>query len=244
MEYNNKNAKIYSRRRFKIPLTNKNKENKNTEDKRKIKKIIIIIMIAVATATIIIKSIDPIVDKLCINEAQHIATNISNEEARNIMEKYNYNDLVTIVKDKDNNIAMIQANTTVINNIISEINVNILNNIKDNTNSNIHVYLGSILGLKMLSGMGPKITAKIANTGNVKTTLKSEFTSAGINQTLHKIYIEIQLDVSILTPYNSINTNVTNQVLLAESVIIGTVPNSYYNLNNATTNDALKVTNK
>lgn len=246
MKYNNREAVIYSRPKVKFLVNNKIKENKNqpNSNNTKIRKVIAVIMIAAITATLIIKSINPIIDKLCINEAQNIATTIANRQATNIMQNYSYDDLITVVRDKDNNITMIQANTKTINGIISEIPIKILDDFKDNSNSNIYIYLGSLLGLKTFSGAGPKITAKIANTSNIKTTLKSEFTSAGINQTLHRIYLEINLDVSILTPYNSINTNITDEVLLAESVIIGNVPSSYYYLNNASTNDALKVTNK
>ena len=247
MKYNKRDVRVYSRGRLHIPLFSNReikKDDIDYEKKKNIRKFIIIIVVAVFTATMIIKSINPIIDKLCINEAQNIATNISNEQATEIMSKYTYDDLITVVKDKDNNIIMIQANTNTINSIISEIPIKIVNQFKENSNSNIYIYLGSILGLKAFSGAGPKISAKIANTSNIQTTLKSEFTSAGINQTLHRIYLEIQLDVSILTPYNSLDTSITNQVLLAESVIIGNVPNSYYNLNNATSGDAIKVTTK
>lgn len=66
--------------------------------------------------------------------------------------------------------------------------------------------------------------------GTVETDLKSEFKEAGINQTLHRIYLEVRCNVSILTPYDTINETIINQVLLAEGVIIGNIPNTYYNL--------------
>lgn len=66
--------------------------------------------------------------------------------------------------------------------------------------------------------------------GNVETELKSEFKEAGINQTLHRIYLNIECNVSILTPYNTIQETINNQVLLVEGVIIGNIPGTYYNL--------------
>ena len=66
--------------------------------------------------------------------------------------------------------------------------------------------------------------------GTVETDLKSEFNEAGINQTLHRIYLEVRCHVSILTPYDTIEETITNQVLLAEGVIIGNIPDTYYNL--------------
>ena len=67
--------------------------------------------------------------------------------------------------------------------------------------------------------------------GNVDTKLKSEFISQGINQTLHRIYLELNCEVTILTPYDTIKQKIDNQVLIAESVIVGDVPYSYYNMN-------------
>ena len=66
--------------------------------------------------------------------------------------------------------------------------------------------------------------------GTVETDLKSEFKEAGINQTLHRIYLEVKCDVSILTPYHTINETIVNQVLLIEGLIIGNIPDTYYNL--------------
>ena len=76
--------------------------------------------------------------------------------------------------------------------------------------------------------LGIKIV--ISSIGNVETDLRSEFTAQGINQTLHRIYLNLECEVTILTPYDSINEKIDNQVLIAESVIIGNIPASYYNI--------------
>lgn len=240
MDYNEKNSKIYSRKRIKLPNF-KISENKITS---KIIKIIIIITIAVLTAVVILKAINPIIDKLCLSEAKNIATKISNDEATNVMDKYAYNDLVNITKDKNEDVVLVQANTNAINDIASRIPNDVIEKMSKNTNSTITIYLGSIFGLKILSGRGPKISAKIANTGNVETNLVSEFKAQGINQTLHRIYLELKMEVSILTPYDTVSTTITNQVLIAESIIVGAVPNSYYNLNTMNSNDIVRTTEK
>lgn len=77
--------------------------------------------------------------------------------------------------------------------------------------------------------------------GTVETELKSEFKEAGINQTLHRIYLEIKCNVSILTPYETINETIVNQVLLTEGVIIGNIPNTYYNLEGVNDSQMLEV---
>lgn len=77
--------------------------------------------------------------------------------------------------------------------------------------------------------------------GNVNTDLKSEFSSKGINQTLHKVYLQVDCEVSILTPFNNISKRITNQVLIAENVIVGEMPETYYNLEGMTQDDVMEV---
>ena len=64
----------------------------------------------------------------------------------------------------------------------------------------------------------------------METDLKSEFIAQGINQTLHRVYLQVKCEVTILTPFNNITSSITNQVLLVENVIVGNVPSTYYNL--------------
>ena len=91
-------------------------------------------------------------------------------------------------------------------------------------------HYGSFTGFKLFAGEGPSIKIKISSVGNVKTDLRSEFVSKGINQTLHRIYLQVDCNVEILTPFESIGKNISNQVLLMENIIIGNIPDTYYNL--------------
>ena len=70
----------------------------------------------------------------------------------------------------------------------------------------------------------------ISSIGNVETDLRSEFTSKGINQTLHRVYLQVDCEVSILTPFKDLDKKISNQVLLLENVIVGQIPNTYYNI--------------
>lgn len=93
----------------------------------------------------------------------------------------------------------------------------------------------------MLSGFGPQIPMKFASSGIVETKVRSEFESAGINQTIHRIYLDVVCEVSVLTPYNVMEENIKNEVVLVENVIVGIVPTTYYNLEGMTTDGALEV---
>ena len=82
----------------------------------------------------------------------------------------------------------------------------------------------------MLAGKGPGVKITISSIGDVETDLRSEFTAQGINQTLHRVYLQVKCNVNILTPFDNISREITNQVLLMENIIVGNIPNTYYNL--------------
>lgn len=208
-------------------MYNKNADNKNIE---KIWKIIAILFIAFSVVKIVLNAVNPIFDTLCEDEAKGIATKITNEQATNVMQKYSYEDLFTIEKDKDGNITMIKSNVFPINAIISDVALYIQKEIDNLDRDDINIALGSFTGMKLLSGRGPYVKVRISTIGNIDTDLRSEFISQGINQTLHRVYLQVDCQMSILTPFDNFEKHISNQVLIAENIIVGKIPDSYYNL--------------
>lgn len=136
---------------------------------------------------------------------------------------------------------MISANVITVNEIISDIAIKIQEELNKLENSKFKISIGSFTGSRILSGRGPQIEVKMSTIGNLDTNLMSEFTEAGINQTLHKIYLQVECQVIVLTPYNTIEEKIVNQVLLAEAVIVGTTPNTYYNFQGIDKDNVLEV---
>ena len=235
-------SKIYSRTRIRIPKIFVSKiGDKSFNQKQKIIKIFIIMVIAFSTVKIVLDAILPIFDTLCKDKAKSIATIISNEQATVVMREHVYDELFSLEKDNDGNIIMIKSNVGPINEIISEVAVKIQNEIEARGRENVEIALGSFSGIKLLAGKGPGVPIRISSIGNVETELKSEFSAQGINQTLHRVYLQVVCEVSILTPYNNITEKITNQVLIAENVIVGKIPNTYYNLEGIDNNSAIEV---
>ncbi len=234
--------KIYSRPRIRIPkiFVSKIQDKKNIR-KQKISKIFIIMIIAFSTVKIVLDAISPIFDTLCKDKAKSIATIISNEQATLVMREHVYDELFSIEKDNQGNIIMIKSNVGPINEIISDVAEKIQNEIDNKGRENIEIALGSFTGFKLLSGKGPGIHIRISSIGNVETDLKSEFTAQGINQTLHRVYLQVLCEISILTPYNNITEKISNQVLLAENVIVGKIPDTYYNLEGIDSSSVMEV---
>ena len=248
--------KIYSRPRINLKIfqkdnTKENKKNNNNKfNKRYIKnkkvkllKILIIIVVAFITVNTIIKAITPILDRQCEIIAKSLATKISNEQATVVMSNYKYEDIANITKDTNGNITMISANVIKVNEIISDIAIKIQEELNKSNNSTFNIRLGSFTGSKILSGRGPNIEVRISTVGTVDTDLKSEFTSAGVNQTIHKVYLEVKCNVIALTPFNNVEKQITNQVVLIDAVIVGTTPQTYYNFNGIGKDDTDTVTN-
>ena len=237
--------KIYSRSRIRLPnIFFKIKEKFKKKKNRRLFKLIVILLIAFITMKIIINAIMPIFNKLCADKAKSIATIISNNEATNVMSRYTYDDLFLIEKDTSGNITMIRSNMITINEIISDVAVKIQEQLEDKNKNTVKIPLGSFTGINLISGIGPEIEIIITSSGNVETDLKSEFVHQGINQTLHRVYLDVVCEVSILTPFNNISQSIKNQVLLLENVIVGQIPDAYYNLEGLTgTSDAMEVIN-
>jgi len=224
--------KIYSRNPFKNFSINRKPNNI-----RKMIKIIVILVIAFSVVYYSLKSFEPIIERNCKNIARSIATKISNDESTKVMKKYEYQDIVLTTNDEDGNVKMLKIDIFTVNKIISDIPVYIQNELEKTENNTFEISLGSFLGSKVFSGIGPKVKVKINTVGDLETDLRSEFISAGINQTLHRIYLEVKCNVAILTPVQTIEEQIVNQVLLAEGVIVGQIPESYYNLNGVDKNN-------
>ena len=191
--------------------------------------------------SIVSEAVKPVFDTLCKDEAKAIATKITNQQATNVMKEYKYEDLFSVEKDADGNITMIKSNVFPINEITSNIALRIQDDINNEGRDNVKIALGTFSGIDILSGRGPNVNVKVASIGNVETDLKSEFSSQGINQTLHRIYLQVNCEISILTPFSNTEENITNQVLIAENVIVGQMPSTYYNLEGLQNSDALEI---
>ena len=174
--------------------------------------------------------IEPVFESLCEQKVKSVAIIISNQESTKAMNKYKYEELYTIEKDEAGNIVIIRSNVVPINNMISDLTEGIQNRFNEIENTKIDIPLGNVFGTYYFSGLGPTIPAKVTMVGTLDTEVKSEFLAKGINQTLHRIYVNFECYVKIITPIKNFEKKITNQVIIAEHVIVGNIPDTYYNL--------------
>lgn len=231
---------IYSRPRIKLPkffIINNKRNIKN----KKIYKIFFILFIFLLIFGIVVKAVTPVFNRLCADKAKSIATIITNDETTNAIINYQYSDFVIIHKDENENILMLESNMKNINIVISDVANRIQTSINNTKDEKLNISLGSFTGISILSGRGIKVPIRISTVGNVKTNVRSEFISKGINQTLHRLYLDIESEISVLTPFNTINESIKNQLILAENIIVGEIPETYYDLDGMTESDVMEV---
>lgn len=217
--------KIYSRHKIRLPQIQNNRENSLKVQKTFF--MILMLVISSITSYKILKSIDPIFEGLCKAKAQSIATDITNRKSTDVLARYNYKDTVQMIKTEDGKNSVLKTDIVTINEIASDIAIEIQNELNDISKQTIEIPIGSLTGIKYFAGSGPRIKIKIISAGKIATDIKTEFESAGINQTVYRIYLNLECNVSILTSYKTMQETIQNQVLLVETVIMGDVPTTY-----------------
>lgn len=204
------------------------------------KKWIVILILFIALCCFFSFKLRPMIQSITATVAKQAIT-LSVEEA--IKEKISaqgieYNDFVNIERDSNGNILGITTNMVNMNQFKSEITTTIQEKLINNS-SRTSVPIGTLIGGNLLRGYGPGVPLKIGLIGNVDINFKSSFESAGINQTIHKIYLTIHASCYSYLPGIKSESDVDTTVVVAETVIVGEVPSTYANfqLPNLTTSN-------
>jgi sporulation protein YunB len=119
-----------------------------------------------------------------------------------------------------------------LNRIFSKVTIIIQEELDALEDKKIEIPIGVLTGNSIFSAKGPRISIKVIPAGSVETDFRSEFISAGINQTKHRIYFLVKTKVSIVVPFTNKTTEVTTSIPIAETVIVGDVPQYYMNFEN------------
>ena len=141
--------------------------------------------------------------------------------------KLDYSDLVRLETDGNGAVTAVYANMGRINLIRAEIAGAVLREILDKESVELSLPLGNLLGSTLFSGRGPGLPMRILSVEDIKADLSSRFTSAGINQTLHQIRVELVVTVRVLVPGGLTSGTVSARIPVAETLLLGRVPDSY-----------------
>lgn len=138
-----------------------------------------------------------------------------------------YDDIIKYQYDTDNKISMITVDTYNVNLLSRQISLQAQTNLDNTSEAGIEVHFGAFFGMPVLANVGPLIKFSLSPIGTVAITYRSEFVTAGINQTHHKIYVNVETSIFIILPTASPEVLTSTEILLAECVIVGEVPTTY-----------------
>jgi len=138
-----------------------------------------------------------------------------------------YDRIVYFEKDLNGRITALKTNMSEVNRLKTDI-LNIINDeILSLDTTDIGIPLGSLFLPEFFSGKGPAIPVHILSIRNSDAVFSSDFSQAGINQTLHKLTMEVSVDVAVLVLAQTTSFTVTSEVVVAETVIVGEVPQTF-----------------
>lgn len=199
------------------------------------KTIMVIITIFVLFNTILYffdKNILPAVLSIGEEKLRREATTIINETALDIYSKdFNYNDIIITEKDNDGNITMLRADTVKLNYLSAKLVLASNDKIGELEEIGLKVPMGYVTKNLIFYNLGPKISVDMTQIGNITSSYESVFESAGINQTRHKIYLNVNMKMKLIVPLNSRDVEITSQIPISETIIVGKIPNTAIELN-------------
>lgn len=197
--------------------------------------ILISILIIVLATVFFLNVVMDIVKNMCVEEVRSRVINIvnySNDILQNL--HFFYDDYFKIEKNSNGDITLIVANTGLINQVNMIMQTEIQNRLNELRNFSLDVPTGVLTGSVFLAKYGYAITIKVQTISNCYTEISSDFFAVGLNQTIHKLVITAVIEIEMVVPTKSIAKNITNDLVLAENIIVGKVPDTYMGANTDT----------
>ena len=200
-------------------------------DRRALARLLIFFAMAgvLALAFIATAQMKPLLASLATTKVSNTVTRIVSEAVYEAIEtgEIQYDGLVSFEKDNDGKITAVRSNMAAFNHLQAEILDTVLTRIDQVSARELSIPIGTLTGSSLLAGRGPRITVRMESVGSSEANFSNEFVSAGINQTKHQIILTVDVYVSILLPGFTTATKVSNSFIVAETVIVGAVPDSY-----------------
>ncbi len=214
---------VYVNEHFKIA--------KRKKFKKKIFAIIFVFLLLILLIfTYFNKVASPILFSYAKSKVDNLLTVACNNVVSQNLTSFNYDEMITISYSSENEISSITANSSVINNIGNLVATQTQKEIDKQSILGINIPLGTFTGIPFLIGKGSNVSIPINPIGSVVYKFYTSFTSAGINQTSHKIYLSIESQASLNIPFKMEIVTKQVDILISECLIVGKVPSFYINV--------------
>lgn len=185
-------------------------------------------LLFILTASVFLKDIS---SQIAISDASDIVTISVNNAITEVLSSGEYSGdyFVDFEKDVNGDVTAISSNMSKINTLSSKILEKVVGTTEKNTII-VKIPFGNLTGISLLMGRGPKVPLKIIVLTSSRVEFNNSIVTAGINQTKHQINLEVIVDVEILVPWGTETAQVVSEVLIADTVVVGHVPETYLNL--------------
>lgn len=191
--------------------------------------LVVAVLLFTALAVLAVLRMKPVLLQVASTRASNMVSRIVNAAVNEAMAagKLDYDDLVTLETGAQGSVIALKSNMMAANRLQSEISADVLRRLGDISTTDLRIPIGTLSGIALLAGRGPALTIRMQTVGSAEANFRNEFTSAGINQTKHRILLDVDVYVSILLPGFYTSTKVSSEVAVAETVIVGSVPETY-----------------
>ena len=200
-------------------------------DRRSLLRLVLFFLMAGVLAVLLMAAgqMRSLLSGLAVTRVSNTVTGIVSEAVSEAVSagELQYESLVSLEKDAEGKITAVHSNMAAFNHLQAEILGRVLERVDEVDADDLNIPIGSLTGSAILAGRGPGIRVRMESVGSSQASFHNEFTSAGINQTKHQIILTVDVSVSILLPGFRTATKVSNSFIVAETVIVGAVPESY-----------------
>lgn len=215
---------------------------KSTKRRRKRKRIIVFICILLAFNIALISfllSVKPIIVNYAQSVAKRILLNSANESVVKTLEadKITYDDIVILSHDAQGMITGLSIDTVMINIIKSRISLAITELVAGEEIYSVYIPIGTLLGNEFTTGIGPRVKFTMQIATNTVTNFRHEFAEAGLNQVVHRIILDIEINGNLIMKNITERFSVSTSVVFAETVIVGMTPDAFTEVIEAPYND-------
>ncbi|MDY5514440.1 MAG: sporulation protein YunB [Candidatus Ventricola sp.] len=196
--------------------------------RRRLRRLLLAVLLLLAVFLLADHNVKPLVFSLAEARSAAMASRVlSGAMAEALGDGVGYDELMNVRMDEKGQVALLSANTVRMNLLADRAGEAALRRLENMSSERVSVPLGAALGLTLLAGSGPLIPVSIVPVGSIGTNFVTEFEACGINQTRHKVYLQLTASIRIVIPTGAKTTQVTANMLVAESIIVGAVPEGF-----------------
>ncbi len=182
-----------------------------------------------AAALSLLWHLKPVMTSMAMARVSNMVNRIVSAAVNEAVEsgEIDYGNFVIFDKDDTGHITALRSNVAEVNRMQGRIADEILLRLSEVSTSELEIPLGTLTGSALLAGRGPSLYVRMQAVGSANAVFRNQFTAAGINQTRHQIFLDVDVYMSILLPGMKTSTKVSNEIAVAETVIVGGVPDTY-----------------